>query len=96
MPHLQQLWSELQKGDKKIKVLAVNIGDAKDVIADWWKEAGFTLRAVRQDGSVVSDAFGVVAYPTNYVIGADGKVAYRGVGYDEAAIRKALGIAPAK
>jgi hypothetical protein len=38
----------------------------------------------------VSGKYGVNAYPTNYVVGPDGKVAYRSVGFNEAAIRDAL------
>ena len=45
---------------------------------------------MRQTGDAVSRAFGVQAYPTNYVVGPDGKVLYRGVDYDEEALRKAL------
>ena len=48
------------------------------------------MAAGRQDGSAVSEAFGVMAYPTNYVIGPDGKVAYRDVGWDEAAVKKLI------
>ena len=92
MPHLQGLWSEVSQQRKDVTFLAVNIGDDKDVIAQWWQEGKFSLRAVRQSGDEVSRAFGVQAYPTNYVVGPDGKVLYRGVGYDEEAIRKALGM----
>jgi len=38
----------------------------------------------------VEKTYGVMAYPTNYVLGPDGKVVWRGVGFDEAAIRAAL------
>jgi hypothetical protein len=38
----------------------------------------------------ISEKYGVQGYPTNYVIGPGGKVAYRSVGFDEAGIRKAL------
>ena len=38
----------------------------------------------------VGSAYGVQAYPTNYLIGPDGKVLWRGVGFNEEAIRKAL------
>ena len=91
MPHLQNLWSEVSKQRKDVTFLAVNIGDSKEQIAQWWQEGKFTLRAVRQTGDAVSRALGVQAYPTNYVVGPDGQVLYRGVGYDEEAIRKALG-----
>ena len=90
MPQLQALWSEVQEKRDDVVFLCVNIGDEKDVIQSWWDEAKFTLKAVRQEGSDVSDAFGVQLYPTNYLIGADGKIAWRAVGYDEAAIRKYL------
>ena len=90
MPALQDLWSEVGSRRNDVVFLAVNRGDSKEQIASWWSEAGFRLKAVRQDGGAVSEAFGVRAYPTNYVIGPDGKVLYRGVGYDENAIRNAL------
>ena len=38
----------------------------------------------------VSQKYGVQAYPTNYVLGPDGKVVYRTTGFDEKAIRAAL------
>jgi hypothetical protein len=90
MPHLQDLWSEVAKERKDVEFLAINFGDEKQVIESWGKEGGFTLRAVKQEGDLLSSAFGVKAYPTNYVIGPDGKVLYRGVGFNEAAIRRAL------
>ena len=92
MPQLQSLWSEVNKERDDVVFLCVNIGDEKDVIQKWWGEDGFTLKAMRQDGSAVSNAFGVQYYPTNYLIGPDGKVAWRAVGYDEGAIRKYLGM----
>lgn len=93
MPHLQSLWSEAQqKWGDKVAFVCVNIGDDKPVIEDWWSEQKFTLRAVQQDGDAVSRAFGVQFYPTNYVIGPDGKVLYAMVGFQEPALRKALGM----
>ncbi len=90
MPELQDLWSEVSEQRDDVVFLCVNIGDEKDVINEWWEKDGFTMAAVRQDGSAVSEAFGVMAYPTNYVIGPDGKVAYRDVGWDEAAVKKLI------
>lgn len=72
--------------------LCVNIGDEKSVIEKYWKEKSFTMRAVRQSQSEVSDAFQVMAYPTNYLIGPDGKIQWRSVGWNEAALRGALGL----
>lgn len=90
MPHLSDLWSEVSSKRKDVVVLAVNVNDPKERIAEWWAKEGFTHQAVRQQGTEVSEAFGVQAYPTNYVLGPDGKVLFRGVGYDEAALKAAL------
>lgn len=92
MPHLSDLWSEVSQQRQDVSVLAVNIGDAPDFIRRWWEQEGFRHEAVTQDGRAVSAAFGVRAYPTNIVIGPDGTVAYAGVGYDEPALRRALGL----
>lgn len=35
-------------------------------------------------------AYGVQAYPTNYLVDSDGKVAWRGVGFNEPELREAL------
>jgi len=75
-----------------VVVLCVDYGDEKNVIADYWKEQGFTMPPVRQTESAASDAFGVQYYPTNYLIGPDGKILWRAVGWEEAALRQALGL----
>jgi hypothetical protein len=90
MPHLQDLWSEVSKKRDDVAILAVNINDPKDRIEKWWSDEGFTLQAMRQEEDEVSQAFKVKAYPTNYVIGPDGKVLYRSVGYYEDQLRQAL------
>ncbi len=41
-------------------------------------------------GDKVSDQYKVQAIPTNYLIGSDGKILARFVGFDEDGIRKAL------
>jgi len=90
MPHLQDLWSEVSQSRKDVLFVCVNNGDPKSVIQKWWDDASFTMRAVRQKEGAASKAFGVQAYPTNYVVGPDGKVLYRAVGFEPDAIRAAL------
>ena len=48
--------------------------------------------AEKKEGGIydVGEKYGVSAYPTNYLVAASGKVIWRGIGFDEAAIRKAL------
>ena len=90
MPHLNDLRSEVTKNRKDVQFLAINVGDAKDVIAKYFADEKFSLQPVMQDGHSVSRAFGVKAYPTNYVIGPDGKVLWWKVGWDKTAVEKAL------
>ncbi len=71
----------------------MNIGDSKEQVAEYWGDEGFNMPVGLQDrGGSVSRTFGVNVYPTNFVLGPDGKVIWRGVGWDEEAVRKALGL----
>lgn len=70
--------------------LCVDLGDEKTVIEKYWREKGFTMRPVRQRESEVSEAFQVAAYPTNYLIGPDGRVLWRQVGWDREALAERL------
>jgi peroxiredoxin len=86
MPQLQELWSEIQAKRDDVVFLCVNNGDSAEVINEWWSKDGFTMQAVQQQDAKVSKAFQVRYYPTNYLIDADGKVLYRKVMFDRAAL----------
>jgi len=90
MPRLSQLTAELAQQRQDVEFLAVNFSDTPATIRAWWKDNDFKLRPVMQREGDVSAAFGVQAYPTNYVIGPDGKVVWAGVDYEPAMIRGAL------
>ncbi len=93
MPHLSDLWSEIRQERQDVVFLAVDAGDPPEVIREWWEEEGFTLTPVMQEGYTVSEAFGVQAYPTNYILGPDGRVLWRRVGFapgTEEEMRKVL------
>ena len=77
-------------------ILAVNSGaDSRDVVKKYWDESGFSFPALLdvagKDGAN-TEALGALAFPTNLVVGPDGKVRFASVGFDEATIRKYLGI----
>ena len=42
------------------------------------------------DDYAVHNAYGVRAYPTNYLVGADGTILWRSLGFDETGLRSAL------
>ncbi len=75
--------------------LAVNNGDSKDKIEKFWKEKGFEYTAV-VDGAPICGQFGVRAFPTNLIVGKDGKIAWRSTGFNERELRRELGKAMGK
>jgi len=89
---LKNLYAEYS--GRGLVLLAVNYGDQPDVVRAYFEKEKFGFTAALQHKDEVSQAFGLRAYPTNYVVGADGKIAYRATGFDErslqAAVEKAL------
>ena len=80
---------------KGLELVAVNGSDEKAVIQKYFDENKFTFN-VGMAGKTVGAAYdiagkyGVMAYPTNYLLDPNGKVLYRSVGFDEPGLRKAL------
>ena len=71
----------------------MNANDPVDTIQKYIQEGNFTFKIVmggEGENYTVGKAYGVMAYPTNYLVGPDGKVLWRSVGFDEAGLRAAL------
>lgn len=71
----------------------MNAFDTEEQVQKYLKEGGFTFRVVmggRGKDYTLGKAYGVQAYPTNYLVGPDGKIVWRSVGFDEAGLRAAL------
>lgn len=83
-------------------LIAVNGIDKADVINKYVAENRFTFHvgmADKKQGGETYDVaikYGVSGYPTNFLVGSSGKVLWRGIGFDEQAIRKALAEAGVK
>ncbi len=71
-------------------MLAVNDGDSVKQIRDYFEKEKFTFRPLRQKESATTEAYGVEAFPTNYVIDKDGKIVAGSLGWNEEKIRAAL------
>lgn len=89
------MFTELQ--DKGFGMVAINGTDEADVINKYAAESKFTFRIGMADKNAsghiydVGEKYGISAYPTNYLVDAStGKVIWRGVGFDEKAIRTEL------
>lgn len=83
--------------EKGLGLVAINGRDEADVINKYAAESKFTFQigmADRKQGGKLYDIgekYGISAYPTNYLVDAStGKVVWRGVGFNEDAIRSAL------
>lgn len=71
----------------------MNANDPEDRIRKYVEQGGFTFPIVmggQGESYTVGKAYGVQAYPTNYLVGPDGKILWRGVGFPEPALRQAL------
>jgi thiol-disulfide isomerase/thioredoxin/outer membrane lipoprotein-sorting protein len=86
-PELQKLYTSLKA--KGFGLVAVDQGDDNKTITDYLKKAGLTFPAVKGIPGTFT-AYGVQAFPTNYLVGANGKILYRSVGFDEAGLKAAL------
>lgn len=79
--------------DKGFTIIALNGSDDKETINKYINENHFTFNIGMKQGNQPYNAdtqYGVQAYPTNYLIGSDGKILFRGVGFEEDKIRQAL------
>jgi len=92
-PHLQKIYTDLK--DKGLELIAINNGDPKEVINKYIDENKWTFKIVMggprggKDYGVF-EQYGVQAYPTNYLLDGEGKVVWRSVGFNEAALLAAL------
>lgn len=80
MPEVQALHEKNK--DKNVVVLGVSTFERRDPVnapAAYMKEKGYTYGLLVK-GDEVSRAYGIEAIPTVYVIGPDGRVAYRSTG----------------
>ncbi len=71
--------------------------DKEDVMDKYVKENKFTFPVVVANTGgggggeyALAKAYGVEAYPTNYLVDAKGTVVFRSVGFDEAGLRSAI------
>ena len=85
--------------DKGLEIIAVNAFDTDEQVQKYIKDSGFTFRVVmggRGENYTLGKAYGVQAYPTNYLVGPGRKILWRSVGFDEEGLRAALAAAGVK
>lgn len=88
LPHIEKIHKELS--GKGLVVLGIN-DEPPDVAKKFVKEQGLTFTTLHDDGGKVHRLYGVEFIPTTIIVGRDGKVVERFVGYtEEGKIREAL------
>jgi peroxiredoxin/outer membrane lipoprotein-sorting protein len=90
-PQIQKLYDELK--EKGLEVVTVNAGDSEEVVQEYFRENSYTFPVVmggRGNEYTLGRAYGVGAYPTNYLLDGDGKVVMAVLGFPELSIRTAL------
>lgn len=75
--------------------MAVNAFDTPEQVQKYIDQGKFTFRVVLggkgQQDYALGKAYGVQAYPTNYLVDAEtGKILWRSVGFNETGLRAAL------
>ncbi len=91
-PRLQALYDALK--DKGLAVIAIDSDDDRETIARYAKASGWTFPIAfgleAMGGINIPNAYRVNLFPTNFLIDAEGNIAYRCINWDEAGLRAAL------
>ena len=72
------------------EVLAINTLDSEELAREYIDSKELTYLVGIAGTLNLEETYGVRGFPTNYLIGADGTVLYRSVGFDPAGLRAAL------
>jgi peroxiredoxin len=89
MPHLEkQVWQKF-KGDKFAMVALGREHENKD-LTEFQKKHRLTFPIAGDPGRKIFSRYATQSIPRSYVIGADGKIAFQSIGYDEAEFKKMI------
>ena len=87
---LQRIWSELSSLRDDVAFVCVNLRDPPETVRRRWEQKKLTLLATMQEFARASEAFAVNGYPSNFVVGPDGRLLYRAAGWNREAVLAAL------
>jgi peroxiredoxin/outer membrane lipoprotein-sorting protein len=83
----QKLYTKLR--EEGFLIVAINHIDKATDIESYKREAGLTFPTVLAEPGVMG-AYRIETYPSTYVLNAEGKIVYRGVGVDEQGLIRTL------
>ena len=91
MPSMESLYRQFR--DRGLEIIAVNIQENEQDVADFMRDYGLTFPALLDLNGRVSSNYGVQAIPTSYLIDREGNIVVRKVGsidWDTQEIRSAI------
>ncbi len=78
LPYVQKL-SDQMKENKDVLVLTLNIDEELGLVEPFMKENKYTFRVIF--GQAYAESQGVYSIPRNWVVSADGKLMFEGIGF---------------
>ena len=78
MPSMQRAWEQVK--DENIVMLAVNVGEDEETVFAFLGQAPVEFPLLLDQDSKVTTSWPVKGLPTTYVVGPEGRLAYRAIG----------------
>ncbi len=90
-PHFQNMYEKYQK-NSDVKFMIVNDGrtDSIEDILKWREEQDYTFPMYYDVNSKASKAFGVRGLPTTYILGNDGNIKFKKMGFEGPIMEKKM------
>jgi peroxiredoxin len=90
MPSLEKL--ERGYHDKKLKILQINVREAKNVVASFIRGNSYSFTVLLDSNGSVSEAYSVFGHPAAFLIDKQGNLVFRSIGYRDWNTKKMRGI----
>lgn len=92
MPLLQTAYAEESTKADGITLLTINMKDSAQSIRSFFMKEGYTLTALQDSGSKITQSYGVSGIPTTFLIDRDGIIRYvkRGAFLSQAELKVAM------
>jgi peroxiredoxin len=82
LPHLQELWNELQANDRTT-MLVVSREESEETVAAFVSEHGFTFPVALDPNRAAFSQFADNSIPRTYLIGPDGTILFQTLGFSD-------------
>ncbi len=81
-----EIWERYK--DHGLDVIAIGAGDEESDLGEFRSEHGLSFPIAADPEQQMAQKFAVPAYPSNFLIGTDGRIIYQSVGYTEVEFSK--------